>query len=42
MAEVEHKGSHHKKKTEGVWILNMDYDPERMFHNHPFFYNYST
>jgi hypothetical protein len=27
---------------DGVWILNTDYLPDRMFHNHPFFYTYST
>ena len=29
------------RKQEAIWILNTDYAPERMFHNHPFFYSYS-
>ena len=30
------------KKTDGIWILNTDYASDRMYHNHPFFYSYST
>ena len=27
---------------EGIWVLNTDYAPDRMYHNHPFYYNYSA